>query len=394
MATHSGAITSSDAQFKQTFASKLLYEGVVKNPIYQACKTYGVINLENSLGMEGGGKATLYNRLRLNGVGTRGDVDQYSTAQNAETNSRTIDIAKVNYSLTWRRKGSQSQQFAAFDLADGCVEAMSDWMRTSLAVSTINQLAGNNATSITQVALSSDTAFSGSSLLTVTGNNTATAPTYWYGANLGGVIATDSGINSGNKLSIKDFQLAEQIIRSQAIGRPTWQTFLGKDCSALVFVSDEGVAQMMNEATTLGQGQQLSQIINAQLAGGDKVAGMDTFMIPGLSFKFIKTPENYMPRGVTTSGTTETANTRRAVIVGKNALDWSFGKGFDAGNGAEAIPGMNIELDDQYKKLNKETFGVATALYGCKKTTVTGSGSLAASTYDLSTYVITHYSAR
>lgn len=394
MATHSGAITSSDAQYKQAFASKLLVEGVVKNDVFQALSKYGCINRNDALENNGGGTVTLYDRLRLDGVGIRGDGDFYSGAAQAETNSRTLNIAKVSYPLTWNIRGSQNQQYAAFDLSEGVEQAMSDWQRTGIAVSLLNQAGGMNATSITQVSMSSSTAFTGSNLLTVTGNNSATAPTYWYEANLGGAITTDSGVNSGNTLSIRDFQLAEQIIRTQQVGRPTWQQLVGKDASALVFVSDEGVAQLMNEATTLGQGQQLSQIINSQLAGGEKIGALNTFMIPGLSFKFIKVPESLMPRGVTTSGTTETANTRRCVIVGANALDLSFGAGFSAGNGSEPLPGVNVEIDTTYKPLNKQAYGNASVLYGAKKVVSTGSGSFASTGYDLSTYVITHYSAR
>jgi hypothetical protein len=391
MATHSGAVTSSDAQYRLGFSSRLYYEATAKSPVMSVLREDGCINIENDLTKSGGGTVTLYNQQQVKGKPVRGDVDFYTSAEQMSTNSRTLNIAKVSKPVQWYMKGSQSQQFAPFQFGEYVAEGVSDYIRSTIESSVINQVAGNNASSITQTALD-DTAFSGGDLLSVTGNNTAAAPTYWYEANLGGVITTDSGVGSGNTLSLKDFEIAATNITQQIAGRTRWQTLKGKKYLANAFISYTGLFQLNNEAVTLGQGSQLSNIVANILAGGKEVeADLTQFMLPSLPFKFVVVPDSWMPRGVTTSGLAETANTRRAVIVGANALDFSFGAGYEAGG--KAIPGMNVEMDTTYKPLNKMGYGNASALFGCKKAQATGSGTFAGTSYDMSTYVITHYSA-
>lgn len=406
-------IGSGDIQFAQQFASKVAINGIVKNPVIKTLTECGCVNIENKLEMDKGGTVTMYTRLRETGTGVRGDVDLYSAAEFQDISGRTLNIARISKPTKWRRKGSQDFQYAPYDLSDGCVENISSWATGMLSGSIINQLAGNNASSITQNALNPGGTFNSTddTLLNITGNNAAIAPTYWYEANGGGAITTDSGVNSGNTLAIDDFYDAVAVIESADSTRPTWQTlneFSNEGYIAVAFISRTGAIQMQNQAVTLGQGPQIQNIIEATLAGGKDAKGWaNTFMIPMLPIKFVIVPDSWMPRGVTTSGLAETANTRRAVIVGANALDLSWGQGMKipmnaggvargntgtAGSG-KFLPGVSVEIDDQHKKLNKETFANAGVLWGCKKAQANGLGDQTGTSYDLSTYVITHYSA-
>lgn len=400
--TDSG-FTSSDAQYAQQYSAEVLNEGIVKCPVAMAMMEYGAINKEDALSKADGGTVTLYNRPRVDSNGINGDADFYSNAERQETNTRTIDISKLSYSFKYKVRGSQDEQYTSFRLEDGVLENAADWMRGTFSAALINQAAGNNASSINQPSVASN-AFTGSTLVNITGQNSVTAPTYWYEGGNGGAITTAAGIVSGNTLSIQDFEVAAKVIGQNVAGRPTFQTFVGKDCMALAFISRTGLFQLTREATTLGQGPQLTEQIYAQLAGGEKIGDLETFKIPGIPFKFIVVEDHWMPRGVTTSGTAETANTRRAVIVGKNAVDLTFGRGFTMPAGASGrgvssgiagtgtVPGVNIEIDPDYKRLNKETYGNISLLYGAKKVTVTGSGANASNSYDLASYVIDHYS--
>jgi len=406
-------IGSGDIQFAQQFASKVAINGIVKNPVIKTLTECGCVNIENKLEMDKGGTVTMYTRLRETGTGQRGDIDVYSTAEFQDISGRTLNIARINKNTKWRRKGSQDFQYAAYDLSDGCVENVSSWATGMLSASIINQLAGNNASSITQNALNPGGTFNSTddTLLNITGNNAAIAPTYWYEANGGGSISTDSGVNSGNTLAIDDFYDAVAVIESADSTRPTWQTlneFSNEGYIAVAFISRTGAIQMQNQAVTLGQGPQIQNIIEATLAGGKDAKGWaNTFMIPMLPIKFVIVPDSWLPRGVTTSGLAETAQTRRAVIVGANALDLSWGQGMkipmNAGGAARGntgtagsgkfLPGVTVEIDDQHKKLNKETYANASVLWGCKKAQANGLGAQSGTSYDLSTYVITHYSA-
>lgn len=407
-------ISSGDIQFAQQFASKVALNGIVKNPVLKTLVENGCINVENQLEMDKGGTVTLYNRQRETGTGKRGDYDHYSNAQFQNISGRTLNIAKLSKDTKWRRKGSQDFQYAPYDLSEGCVQNVSDWMSGMLSASLINQLCGNNASSITQPALYPEGTFNSTddTLLNITGHNAAIAPTYWYEANGGGAITTDSGVNSGNTLSINDFRDAQAVVESADSTKPTWQTlneFSNDGFIGVAFISRTASTQLYNEAVTLGQGAQLQNIIQASMAGGKDVSEVvRTFMIPGIAFKFVVVPDTWMPRGVTTSGLAETANTRRAVIVGANALDLAFGQGMKVpmnvggnargntgsnGTGKMLPGGVSVEVDANTKPLNKETFATATALYGAKKAQANGLGSASGSSYDLATYVITHYSA-
>jgi hypothetical protein len=406
-------IGSGDIQFAQQFASKVALNGIVKNPVMKVLVENGCTNVENKLEMDKGGTVTMYTRLRETGTGVSGDVDIYANAQFQDISGRTLNIARVSKPTKWRRKGSQDYQYAPYDLSDGCVPNISNWMTGLVSASVINQICGNNASSITQNALNPGGTFNvtDGTLLQITGNNAAIAPTYWYEASSGGAISTDSGVTSGNVLTIQDFQEAVEVIESADSTRPTWQTlneYSNEGFIAVAFISRTGAYQMQNQAVTLGQGPQIQNIIQAAMAGGKNVDGWsNSFMIPMIPIKFVIVPDSWMPRGVTTSGLAETANTRRAVIVGANALDVAWGQGqalkMNAGGNPRGntgtagsgkfLPGVSVEIDDQHKKLNKETFANASLLSGFKKAQANGLGAQTGTSYDLATYVITHYSA-
>lgn len=385
-----GNISSSDTgYFALQFSKKLLYEGVAANPLYKVLDMNGCINLENQLTNEAGGTVYMQNALRANTPGVRGDVDFYSNANLLEKASRSMNIALVTNPVTWPMRGSQTQQYAAFDLQSPVVQTVSDWVKGIISYSLINQAAGNTATSITQYAVN-DSAFTGSDLTTITGMNSCSVPTYHYKASSGGAITTDAGITSSDTLTLKDLQNAATIITSQQSGKPTWQILTGKSYLAVCFVSYTGMYQLENDAVTAGQGMQLSQVINANLAGG-KVMDLKQFELPGLPFLFVLVPDSWLPRGVTLATGAETANTRRCVIVGKNAIDMSFGKGYSVGG--RTMAGVNVEMDTSFKKLNKQGYAAAKLLWGCKKTQQTGIGNGNSTSYDTSAFVIAHYSA-
>jgi hypothetical protein len=398
-------ITSSDAQFAQQYSNEVFVEGVVKSDIIRYLVNHGVVKVHTMLSENKGGKVTLYDRQRRSSNGYSGDQDAYSLADRASTNSRTLDIGLVSDSIVYRTKGSFDNQVAAFNLNDGVLETMADWVRGLYTCSILNQLAGNNASSITQP-ICSDTAFSGSTLTNITGMNSATAPTYWYEAGNGGAITTASGVASGNKMSLIDFDVAELIINAQVAGRPTFQQLRNQDCAAMVIITKEQKQQLIREAVTLGSAPQLNQFVLSMMNGGKKVGAMEEFEVPGYPFKILVVPDVYLPRGVTTSGLAETANTRRAIIVGHNAVDVAFGAGYTmpsqfAGSGttggakgtSKPVAGVSIEVDPNHKKLNNEAYAKVSLLWGCKKATVTGSGASAATSFDLAAYALDSYTA-
>ena len=384
-----GVVTSSDAVYAQRYSSKLIAEGIVNNPVNRILTENGCINLENSLQTEGGGTVTMQNQLRLSSKGLRGDVDVYSNAIMSAKAARTLSISKNTLSLQWPLQGTQTQQYVAFDIGSKNEMLLGDWAKSLVTASMLNQLGGNTATSITQYSVYNEGSFSGSDLITITGNNSTSVPTYHYwGSDQTQAYTNDASVTSSNVLSLKDFQLASEIITAQQQNKPTFQLLTGKPYVAVAFIGYTGFNQIKNEAVTAGQGFQLSQIYNANLAGG-KTMDLQEWIFD--NFKFVVVPDSWLPRGVNSGTGAEVANTRRCIIVGRNALDMSLGKGFSTADGG-MIPAAKVEFDTNYKKLNGQGFGAASLTWGCKKTQQTGMGDGNSTSYDTSAYVITHYS--
>jgi len=388
-----GPVTSSDTGYYAIKYSKNLYlEGVVSNPINKILSENGVINREDSLQTKGG-TVYMYNALKLAGQGATGDYDHYTNAQARQVSNRSLNIALNSApDITWHMEGTQTNQYITYDIGSTNEEALADWTRSLISSAMLNQLASNTATSITQYTLSPNAFTAADALLRITGNNAASVPTYHYaGSAAGTAITTDASVNSGNPLSLKDFEFAVEVITSQQASAPTWQVLGNGNFAGIAIISQTGMNQLINENVTLGQGLQVAQIIYSNLNGGKTPGIMAEFMIPGIPLKFVVVPDSWLPRGVNLSTGAEVANTRRCVIVGKNALDVSFGAGY-APAGGKAIPGASIEFDTNFKPLNKMGYATAKMLWGCKKVQQTGVGAGNSTAYDLSTFVICHYS--
>lgn len=391
MATHAiGTVSSSDTgYFAARYSAKLYAESTLKNPVFKILNANGVINIENQPNQEKGGTVTLYNSLRRDSQGELGDVDRYSTSIPLEFGNRTLNIALVTDTTDWLKDGSQTQQYTSFNIPQNANQAMVNWAQGIQTYSVLNQLGGNTATSISAPSLS-QTAYSGSKLTIVTGNNAALAPSsayYAWGNNNDGGISDDANIDSSNPLTLRDFQNAREVITSQASGRPTWNCITGKPYEAVAFVSVTGMNQLRREAVTQGQGFNIPQISYAMMAGGKDVNLME-YVWDG--FLMVEVPDSWLPRGVSSSASV--ANTRRAIICGANALDLAMGRGYTAPTG-QKFPGFNVTLDDNYKKNNKRAYLTVDLLWGCKKAQITGAGEGTSTAYDNAVYVIGHYSA-
>jgi hypothetical protein len=390
-----GGLTNSDTTFNLTRPSAALFKEYRDHPILSTLVSAGVINREDKLDKTGGDTVRMFNMLRNDSGGYSGDADRYSNAKGTDYGNRDLSIALLGDSKKYRTKGSFTQQIASWDLSDGVGQSLKSWLMSMMLYSVINQLGGNTATSIA-APYAAGTSFSGSTgefaLTKVTGNNSAIAPSSDYkaiGALGTGGITTDQGVDADNVLTLRDFQLANEVITSASGSKPLWNLLTNtQDYHAIALVSATGMNQLKNEATTQGQGVQIMQVNYAKLAGGKAVSMVD-FVLDGI--RFIQVPDHWMPRGVHSGTSAAVANTRRAVIVGANALDLAFGAGYQPPTG-DPYPGFSISVDPNYKPLNKETYVAAESLWGCKKAQIFGSGANASTAYDLSTYVITHYS--
>lgn len=386
-----GSLTSTDTNFNLAKQSARLYvEAIEANPFMKIMKQYGLVNIEEKLTQGAGETVNMYNLLRVDSQGNTGDNDRYSNAAGGDYGHRSMSINLLSHSEKWARKKTMTQQIAPFDLKEGRGKLMALWMKQMILASIFNQAGGNTATSITIPSVSSS-AFTGAStgLPKVLGYNAAAAPTSNYkGYGSRANISADESVTSSHPLKLSDFMDAREVITSSNAGLPQWNLIMEMGIQAVAFVSTTGMNQLKNDAVTQGQGINFAQTLYATLAGGKKFS-IDQFEMENILF--VEVPDFLMPRGVHSTLSTAVANTRRAVIMGVNAVDIALGAGYEAPNG-DVYPGFAVQMDEQYKRLNKETYASVEAIWGCKKTRLFGQGSNASTAYDLATYVITHYS--
>lgn len=392
--TNIGGLVNSDSNFNLTRPSAQLIKEYREHKIISLLTSVGAINVENSLQKTGADTVRMFNMLRLDGGGYSGDADRYSNATGNDYGHRDLSIDLLGRSVKYRKTGSVTQQIAAFDLSEGVGQSLKNWIMNMVTYGIINHLGGNSATSIIAPLVSAT--FTGSTgelaLKKVTGMNTVAAPTSTYkaiGAGGVGSVTTDEGIDADNVLKFSDFQTARQTILNHVSGVPLWNVLDQTDYQAIAFVSSTGMNQLKSDAVTQGQGVQLMQYNYAKLAGGQAIS-MTDFVLDGI--RFIEVADALMPRGVHSSTSAAVANTRRAILVGKGALDLAFGAGYVAPTG-DTWPGFKVSTDAMYKPLNGEVYVAADALFGCKKVQLYGQGANAATQYDAATYVITHYTA-
>lgn len=366
---------------------KLSKEAFFDDTLVNALRSYGVMEVHDKLNETGGTTVNLYNLLRHETKGSTGDVDAYSNATTMQYGDRTLSINMLQETVKYPLKGTLAQQYAAFNLDDGVNENLKQATKAFIRASLINQVAGVNATSITVPDLY-QTAFSSTDLTKVTGFNSVAAPSSIYKAyGSAAALSNDQSVSSSHPLTYKDLEEAYLNLNKVQAGVPIWDFIKGKSCRVLGIVSSTAMIQLQRDATA--SGFLIKEIVLNTIAGGKPLPDMKMYDVPMLSMKLIEVPDHEMPRGVHSSTFAEVANTRRAVFLGKGALDVAFGAGYQPA-GANPLAGFNILMDDKYKSNNQEVYVTAKCLWGAKKRQIRGTNG---TSYDAASYVITHYSA-
>ena len=378
-------------------ASRKMQIEVLHNDKYlNMLKQFGIINVEEKLSAAAGSKVTMYNSPRVDGLGVVGDQDMYQNATPLSSGDRTLQIRKHSMPLKYALDGSERQQISEFRLKDRAPKLITQWGSTMMLYQLLNQLGGNTATTMYAPGVTEFAATTAADRLILTGHNVAIAPSTEYhawGSSAAGSISADEDVDADNVLTLADFMEAREKIVATLVGIPTWnritQNVEGVNVDAIALVSTTGMNQLKNDPVTQGQGLNFAQFFYAEVAGGKKVPmPSNTYIYEGIAF--VEVPDNLMPRGVHSGTAAAVANSRRAIIVGSNAVDYAFGKGYSFKG--TTIAGFAIETDDQRDKLNKQGYLNASINAGCEKCVIFGTGDNTATAYDNATYIITHYS--
>lgn len=360
-------------------------------------RSYGVINYEEKLSGESGTSVIMYNAARISGMGAVGDIDQYANSISLQTANRTLSIRKHSLTVNYAMKKSERQQIAEFDLKANAPKLVTQWGQELLLYQCMNQLTTNTATTISAAGVFDDATLTASGDLSIIrGHNTpgALSTTFrGWGSQAAGSVTADESVNSANPLILQDFMTARETIMATTLGIPRFNTLKspidGMNVDLVALVSTTGMNQLKRDPTTVGQGLNVPQLIYAELAGGGRLQMPgNAFFIEGIAF--VELPDNYFSRGVNSSTAASVANTRRAVLLGANAVDFALGKGYGAAGAT--VPGFSIETDENYKPLNKQGYLSASINGGFKKVQLFGTGANASTAYDNAIFTLTHYS--
>ena len=359
-------------------------------------KKLGAINYEPKLSAEAGTSVTMYNTPRISGLGVTGDADMYTNAISLQSGSRTLSIRKHTLPIKYAMEGTERQQVSEFDLKGRAPKQATQWGKEVLLYQLMNQLGSNTATTLNAPGVYDVAVTATADRLILTGHNAAIAPSATfkgYGSLAAGSISADESVDADNPLTMADIMAARETIMATNIGIPTWNRLQnpveGTNVDAVLLVSTTGMNQLKNDAVTQGQGFSLPQFVYAQIAGGEKVMmPSNAYIVEGIAI--VEMPDNYLPRGVNSSSAAAVANTRRAIMVGANAVDFALGKGYSFGGAT--IPGFNVDVDEKYKPLNKQGYLMASINGGFKKVQISGTGANVGTSYDNAVYTFTHYS--
>jgi N4-gp56 family major capsid protein len=269
--------------------------------------------------------------------------------------SKTIDAQRVN-----------------FNLNEDSYRVMSEWMKVRGTLGALNQLAGNNASTINY----DGEAYSGSKKLIITGCNAAVAPSTTSGVVRilrPNALTTDQAVAADTTATMKLSQILDAetyAMTSRPYIRPLSETGGHK---FVLYVHTEQYNQLLNDTTSPYQYRDLQQAMIASGRGEGEIKR---------SFVFSQTlvrETDKVPLGVNSSTGVEEANCRRAVFCGKDAGAIGFGQGFTDSKGS--VPGFMIRQESADIG-NLEKYAMS-GIFGIKKLQFDGNdnGSIVISTY-------------
>lgn len=389
------SITAGSARDLLKASRVMQYESVDHSRYLGTLKKLGIINYHEDLTKGAGSTLEVYNTPRLSSMGFTGDESAYDNAQSPNSGSRQVAINKHAASLRYPLKGTLRQQISEFNLKERARPIATKWGREFMLYQVLFQASSNTATTKYAPGVYDDAITSAAEKKIITGHNDAIAPSSTYKAigsgGVGGTITADENVTSTNcPLTFRDFMEAREVICTTTASIPRWnlldgQQVGGRHIKGLVVLGVTGMNQLKNDPVTQGQGYSMAQFVYASIAGG-KAPPLVSDIWVAEELGFLEVPDDFLSRGINSSTGAPVANTRRAVILGADAIDFALGQGF--GN----VPGFSVRVDEEYKKLDDQGYLKVETMTGAKKAQITGTGANASTAYDLAVYTITHSS--
>ncbi len=353
------SFSTSDVQTRKVWAERMLYDSISdENMVGQLVKD-GTLIRKDDLSKTGGmGRGDEVKYHFLNRLSSKGLVGMQSATGNEQALTYyqdTVLINQVREVVKNPNKGSIDQQRVTFNLEEDTYQVLKNWFTERMTVSAINQLTGNTATTL---AYDGQT-YSSDERLVLTGLNAATAP-----AGTGRIVrpnslTTDQAVNADTTATMK-FSLIDSMIDGARTNRPYITPFDGA-IKFKMYVHINTFRQLWQDTTSPFQ---YRDFVYNKLAGGVNDAQLEGEFIDYNMTRIVATDK--MPYGVHSSTAAQQTNTRRSMLVGKNAGAIAFGQGYAGGSTPTA--GFSFEQDFEDVNLYKRTaivgvYGIAKAQF-------------------------------
>lgn len=390
-----GTIANANTEFNLAQPSMEITVDTFDTPWFKILSKYGVItDLSIRASKSKGDTVKVPNVYRLNSQGNVPTQSSYSQAKTLEYGSRSLVLKQYKDTFQYDRPETLSSQRDTFDLLGKHEQRLlSDHMKGMVMFGIFQHLGGNTATSYYNPACS-DSAFTGSTLNNSRLLTSTVAPSteYYAFGSLNSASHSDaSTINATNtRLTMQDIQAASVAIDNHYRGIPKWQRLKTMEAQALLWVSQTGFNQLINQARASNADTTVSELRYALLQGGKSLKefdGVNMTHLPGVNMLMIVVPDTWMPRA-SASGT-ENSTSRLAIITGGGALDFAIGNAMPSGD----MPSYLIRVDDKTFSLDDKIHIGLTAILAGQKARLAGFGTNSGNTYDAATFVIAHSAA-
>lgn len=360
------SVSSADVQTRKAWSEVVHQDITTDTEIVSDAVSAGIIVTKDDLSKGKGDEVKFHFTPRHSGAGF---IDDQTATGSESIPTYYQDIVNLHYFrevFAIPDEGTISTQRVTFDLPKQVYITLRNWMKEKMVVGTLNQLAGNVASSITY----DGTTYTGATeLLKITGGNTCTAAStnQIIRANQ---LSTDTLVAADTTATMSLAYILEAERRAR-VNRPYIKELEGQgDIKYRLYVHADGYLQMLNDTASP---YTMRDIYYNNIAGGKGATMGKAFS----QTEIIVTDK--VPYGVTS--TTADTTSRRAIFCGQEAAALAYGKGFTA-NG-KTTPGFLFKEDTTDVQHNRRIsiggmWGVSKAQFN---------------SIDRGTIAITHYTA-
>lgn len=364
--------STTDGQTVKLWADRLRLDVTTDGGLLSEMISSGILAEEKDLNKEAGDYVKSHFLERTSNAGFLGDASITGLEQGLTYDPDAVYINELRNVWKIPNKGHISAQRVKFDMPENVYQNARMWNTEKLLVSTLNQLAGNAATTITYDGVSYTGTTGAAPLAIITGHNAVTDATsnQVIRAN---AQASDNAVGSDTTAKF-NLGLIVQAENYAGKNRPYVMPLDGAT-DFKCFIHNDAYQQMIEDTTYAIQYRDI--YLSMITSGASKDAS-----IKGKRFVFSRTEiivTDKVPNGET-SGTAN-ANTRRAIFCGQEAGTIAFGQGYTYGG--KTTPGFSF--DEDTTEVGKWRRIATTCIYGVKKAVYNSK--------DRGTIAIVHYVA-